>query len=253
MKKDLFLQVSNKNIQKIDYSRKGLIRSKYILKKSVIQSFQEVKVGIRHRNLFLIIEDEEIHIKLMNIPRVDFYNLDLVIINRLKYLYGEKSEEILYTYTILREKEQEIEILLFCINCEKLNVLSSLNKLKISKITLIQICFLNYFKKLISHNDYLFLFKHKTNLYLLAISKGNVIGSKIIEENYIHNISNDIDYLFNKLIGHNSTCNKIYIVNFEDKNITNYIDNNKYDLVNLGDISEDKILEYFIINRRQRQ
>lgn len=252
MNRDIILQISNKSIQKVDYTKIGLIKSDYTLNRTVMNSIEDIKLNIKNKKLFLIIEDEEIHIKYLNVPKVESNDLGLIIENRLKYLYGKKSEEIFYTYIICKENEKELDVLVFCVNCEKLSGLTILNSnYRICKITLIQLCFFNYYKRFIVDKDYILIFKYSNNIYLIAAIGEKIIGNRIIEENYISSIENDISYMFHKISNHKGSANKVYYVNFHSDEILNYVSSaQKYELVDLGCISDDKILEYFIINRR---
>lgn len=252
MKKDIILQVSDKNIHKVDYDRKGLIKKEYILNKSVVYSLDDIRVNIKNKNVFLVIENEEIHVKHLTVPKVENHELNSIVKNRLKYLYGKKSEEIFYSYMICKEEDREIEILVFCINCDKLNGLDKNNiKCKISKVTLIQLCFLNYYQRVIADKDFLFTFKYNNNVYLLAVTDKKIVGNRIVEGSLIPSITKDIDYMFHKINNYNGDVGKIYCVNLNDNEILNYISNiNRYEAVDLGFISDEKILEHFIINRR---
>jgi hypothetical protein len=86
---------------------------------------------------------------------------------------------------------------------------------------------------------------------LLAVLDKKIVGNRIIEEAFISSISNDIEYVLHKSTSYNGNVKGIYNVNLSDNEISNYtISSNKYKVVNLGCISDEKIIEHFIINRR---
>ncbi len=252
MKKDIILQISNNIIQKIQYKRKGILKPNYTIDKSIIHSIDDFKVVVKNRKLFLLIENEEIYIKYLRVPKIEKSDLSCIIKNRLKYLYGKKSEEILYTYTIYKEEKSEIEILIFCANCDRFNILfNSKDNYKLNKITLIQLWFFDHYEKLISDKDCLFVFRYNKNIYLLSIVNKKIVGNKIIQQELISSITDNIEYILHKSNSYDGNIKRIYSVNLSNDEISKYIFSfYKYESINLGFIEDESVLEHFAFSRR---
>lgn len=246
----MLLKVSHDDIKSLELYNKLLNR-----KRSNYESFvdtEKFNIDLKNRNIYIMIEDEEVYIKYLRLPNIkNKLNLNSIIKNELIFLYGKKSEKIFYTYTILDQGDNELEILVFCIYCDKLNCLEQyINNNKVKKINLVQFCFLNYFESVINEKDYIFIFKFNKSLYLLGMTKKKLVTNKVIKvtEYSYGELIDGLNYILDKLDVYKISEAKIYSVNFYDENFIKHINNlTKYEYVNLGNLSNDKIIEHFTI------
>ncbi|KYH29803.1 MULTISPECIES: hypothetical protein [Clostridium] len=253
MGRNMLLTISKEYIKTLEFNNKFL-KNKKIDYESMLNE-EKINVNFKNRNVYIIIEGEEIYIKYLKLPNIkNKHSLNSIIKNELIFMYGKKSENIFYTYTILNEENNELEVLVFCIYCDKLSCLEKcINDNRVKKINLIQFCFLNYFEKRIEEKDYVFLFRFNNSLYILGVMKKRMIANRIINEvdcNY-DLIVDGLDYVLHKLDQYNGKVSKIYSANFNDKEFIDYINNlMKYKYVDLGSLSSNKMIEYFTITRK---
>lgn len=255
-KKDILLKVCSNKVNSVEVCKKHKL-AKFQKAAEVInvKDFQDLKIRVRNKNLYIMIEGEEIYLKYMQFPRVYGEQLDKLIQNQLIYLYGTKAEEIFYSYIIFKEKEKELDVLVFCVNCEELNELKNFTNYNgvIKKVNLVQFCFLNYFKKYISHSDYFFMFKYNENLYLIAVADNKIIANKVVkdsEKNY-ETIVRVYDYLKEKTLSLPIHINKMYCVNFHNLKFKEHMENEKeVEYIDLGKFDEAIIAQSFVYSRR---
>lgn len=253
MNKDILIKVSNGDINSFKIFKKKSIITKKSHDKLFIDT-ERINVNLKNRNVYILIEDEEVYIKYLKLPNTKKkQNLNNIIKNELVLLYGNKSEKIFYTYTILDKKDKELDVLVFCIYSEKLKCLEQyLNNNNIKKINLIQLCFLNYFEGIINEKDYILLFVFNNTMYLLGSVNGKMAGNKIIcKENCSYKMLIDgLRYISDKLESYNAYPNNIYGVNINDESLMKYLKGiEKYNFVDMGNVEEKDILEYFTIKK----
>lgn len=255
-KKDILLKVCSNKINSFEVCKKHKSVNFEKAGEAIdVKDFKNLKIRVRNKNLYVMIEGEEIYIKCMQLPKVYGEQLDKLIQNQLIYLYGAKAEQIFYSYTIFKEKENDLEVLVFCVNCEELNQLKNFTNCNgvIKKVNLVQFCFLNYFKKYISDNNYLFIFQYNENLYLIAVVENKIIADKVVkdsEKNY-EIIVRGYDYLKEKTLSLHVYINKMYCVNFQNLKFKEHMENEKeFEYRDLGEFDEGVIAQSFIYSRR---
>ncbi|AEB75922.1 hypothetical protein [Clostridium botulinum] len=244
LNKNILLKVSKESIQ-LDNKFNSRFFSKDI--------FKDIsKLKIKNKNIYVVIEGEEVHIKLLKVPKVTKWNLNYLIKNELIFLYGKKADNIFYTYTIWAEDEEEREVLVFCVISNKLNSIENViknNKLK--SVKLIQFTIINYLKNKVNDKDYIVIFKDEDKIYFLGISNEKLIANRIIENNIEDEFLIDIfNYTISKMKTFNITANNVYGINFNKTDVIKYIEHNSYKYVNLQNISKNKIIECFSIKRK---
>ncbi|QGU95139.1 hypothetical protein GOM49_08575 [Clostridium bovifaecis] len=133
MRKSMVLKVSHDYVKSLEFSNKVPIDERLNYKSFV--DVEKFNINLKNRKIYIIIEDEEVHIKHLKLPNIKSkWNLNSIIKNELIFLYGKKSEKIFYTYTILDQGEKELEVLVFCIYCDKLDCLEQyINNNKVKK------------------------------------------------------------------------------------------------------------------------
>ncbi|MCD3353120.1 hypothetical protein G8V09_04380, partial [Clostridium botulinum D/C] len=231
LNKNVLLKVSKESI-KLDNKFNNRFFSKDI--------FKDIsKIKIKNKNIYVVIEGEEVNIKLLKVPKVTKWNLNYLIKNELIFLYGKKADNIFYTYTIWDEDEEEREVLVFCVNSNKLNSIENViknNKLK--SVKLIQFTIINYLKNKVDDKDYILIFKDEDKIYFLGISNEKLIANRIIENNIGDEFLIDIfNYTIAKMKTFNIKANNVYGINFNKTDVIKYIEHNAYKYINLQNIS----------------
>lgn len=252
LKKYMFLNVCGEKIKELQV-HKEKDNKKYI-RESFIKDLISLKDKIKNKKIYIIVEKEEINIKYMDFPKVKREKLECMLQNELYFLYRSKAKEIYYDYKIHKEDKNDINISVACVICKGLNtVISSINQSsKVKKITLIQICFINYFKNYIKVSNYIVIFKCDKTVYFVAMSKEKIIANKVVKEcseNY-DSLKKAYDFIKNKVISLEIKVEKIYGANFENSEFEEEIIK-KYGAVytNLGYASYHDIIKNFIKNR----
>ncbi|MCY6354062.1 hypothetical protein [Clostridium sp. ZS2-4] len=255
-KKDILLKVGSNKINSFEVCKKHKLVNLHKVEEVIdVKDFKNLKIRIRNKNIYIIIEGEEIYVKYMQLPKVYGEQLDKVIQNQLIYLYGSKAEEIFYSYAIFKEKQNELEVLVFCVNCEELNEFKNFTKHNsvIKKVDLVQFCFLNYFKRYILDSNYIFMFKYNENLYLIAVAENKIMADKVVKdsgENY-EIIMREYDYLKEKILSLHIHIDKIYCVNFYNLKFEEHMENEKdFKYIDLGKFDEAVIAQAFVCGRR---
>ena len=248
--KDKVITISNDiiNLYTIDK------RNKIIDKKNVKDAVN-LENEISSENLYILLEGEEIYIKQLLLPNTNNENINSIIMNKLNYIYGKKAEDIYYTYSKWRSNIKEIQIMLYCISCDKLKITKQKNyKLQIKKVNLIQLNYIRYYKKSITEKDYIVILKHNSSIYILAYSDRKLLSNQIINE---ETIESSLQFLINKMRTYKCSINKIYSININQTIMQKFLQREdkpdiiNYKVINLGNITEEEIIDYYIENRRK--
>jgi len=248
--KDKVVTVSNNIINIYAVNRKNKITEK----KSV-ENFISLEKIINKENLYILLEDEEIYIKQLLLPNTSNNNINSIIMHKLNYLYGKKTEDIYYTYSKWKSNIKEIVVILYCINSHKLKIRNlQKHKLQVKKVSLIQLSYINYYEKSIKEKDYIVMLKHNSNLYILAFGDKKLLINQIITE---ENILASLLFIINKMKTYNYILNKVYSINLDQSIIDKYFkvevirDEINVNIISLGSISEEEIISNYIENRRK--
>ncbi|KOA20954.1 hypothetical protein CLHOM_05420 [Clostridium homopropionicum DSM 5847] len=210
---------------------------------------------INKENLYILLENEEIHIKKLLLPNTSNNNINSIIMNKLNYLYGKNTQDIYYTYSKWESNNKEIEIILYCINCHK-NRIRNLqkNKFQIKKVNLIQLWYIKYYQKSIVEKDYIVIIKHNSSIYTLYFCDKRLLSNQITTE---ENLLSSLIFIINKMKVYNCIFTKVYSINLDQKIIEKYLkldfekDKININVINLGSITEEEIIGYYIENRRK--
>jgi hypothetical protein len=216
-----------------------------------LSSGKEFLVDIKNRKVKIILEGELVNIRLISLPAVSSKNLRTLIKDELLYYYNI-SDNVAFNYVILNKHKNSIDTAIFIVDSSKISYINegASNNVKIQGVYLIQLCFLNYFKKNFKDKNYIFSFIYHHNLYLLYCI------DNVIRHNYIYKDFQTIDSLETILLSFiesSNICdeaeiNVIYFANFSTKeSIPNNIE--KYSCVDLGNIDDKNFLNFIKENR----
>ncbi|EDS77951.1 putative conserved protein [Clostridium botulinum C str. Eklund] len=246
LNKNIFLKVSEEGIQ---------IKNKNLrLKHKGINPLKDIEgIKIKNKNVYIIVEGEEVHIKLLKLPKVSKWDLNSLIRNELIFLYGRKANNIFYTYTVLNETIEDIDVLVFCMNLKDVKALEKIiSDNKIKKINIIQFNMLNYFKSYIKDKTYILIFKDENKIYFLGITYENLVANRIVNlesKNYEYFLMEGFNYCVNRIEKFTKGLENIYYVNFKEEEKDLYMQNHIYKYKDLGSVDKTKILQYFSIKR----
>lgn len=243
--KNVFLKVSEEGIE---------MNNKHLTHKN-INPFKDITgIKIKNKNVYIIVEGEEVHIKLLKLPKVSRWDLNSLIKNELVFLYGKKANNIFYTYTILNETREDIDVLVFCMNLKDVKDLENIiNNNKIKKINIIQFNMVNYFKNHIKDKTYILIFKDKNKVYFLGVTYENLVSNRVVNlnsENCEYFLMESFNYCIDRLEKFSGGVKNIYYVNFEEEEKEIYMQNDKYKYTDLGYVDKTDIVKYFSIKRK---
>ena len=195
----------------------------------------------------LILCGEELHTKIIELPKVSYSKLGTLIMDELIY-YSTDVNKIIYNYHILKKNKETLSILINCINSEDIDEFKSIileNKCILNKVTLIQHGMARYCRKLYKTQDfYITIFMYNSDLYMISCYTTYIVGNSIIR-NFHGNereFNKNFKYLCKKSEEFFHESPYIYFINFSYINIVSTIFNTyKGDL--LKSISKKELIK----------
>ncbi|WP_027624690.1 hypothetical protein [Clostridium lundense] len=252
-KRNSVIEIDDEYIYLNDYGGRKLLRKniKEGMERKIIgdrNELKNLKVNIQKRNIHFILNGEKVFVKLITIPKVKKSYLDKVIRGEIEY-YFKDIDNLIYSYSIYKEGEKSIEVLVFCLNWKEIDMLKNIefNKNSVKGVWLIQFCFLNFFMKSFKEKQFIFTFIHNYKTYLIACKDNKLICNNIInnydENTFIKYLKDFIEHSSRKMGEQN--LNAVYFVNFKNKDLikesTKY-----YECKDLGSVGRDDIIKKFI-------
>lgn len=192
----------------------------------------------------VIIEGEELFINLITLPKVKNSRLYDLVKNELLYKFN-KLENIIFDYEIIKETEEAVEVVVYCVNIENFNILKkeNYNQSNFIKINMLQNFIKGYLSSSIKNEDYYLAFRYKREVYFLVVAKKNIIANKVVKINKGNvNISEEFTTFINNYNEDLKYINKIYTM---DLTITNAQLKN-FILVKLKDLNCKDFINYAI-------
>lgn len=192
----------------------------------------------------VIIEGEELFINLITLPKVKNSRLYDLVKHELLYKFN-KLENIIFDYEIIKETEEAVEVVVYCVNIENFSVLKkdNYNHSNFIKINMVQNFIKEYLSSTIKDEDYYLAFRYKREVYFLVVAKKNIIANKVVKINKGNvNISEEFITFINSYKDDHKYINKIYTM---DLTITNAQLKN-FILVKLKDLNCKDFINYAI-------
>jgi len=227
----------NNKILKLNIRLKNFLFQGKIQEKTVSDSYvRNKKIS---RKIFIMC-GEEIYIKKLTIPNLNVKILEKTIKDELRFYY-RLSEDIVFSYNILNKNENNIDLLIFYINSERLNKLEIKKLYNVKAIYMIQFLYIEYVNKTIEYKNYLLAFIHDKYIYLLHCEnrtlKANIVienlkVDEIVLKKHIFNfckLNNIPNSLIEKLILVGMDLDKMKSLDLE------------YDMENLGYLEKSQI------------
>jgi flavodoxin len=237
-KNKYFINISDKNVNMVKVNKNNIKDIEIKSNKKFLTRFLKRKVSV-------ILEGEEIFIKYFTLPKNCKRDLAQIIKNKLQELYGETIDNVLFSYHILNENFEEFNIIVYCINSEKIqeNKTVVFGNYDVIGLSLIQYYFITYHKKDLVKEKFIFIFKYNEFIYL------QYIDNDAIKSNYALAESKDCYRIIYQCI------NSIYSEFYENKDEKVYIysslENNdeidipiqmSYEIIELNDYDKRKLL-----------
>jgi len=140
---------------------------------------ESVKLHFWDKKFYVVLEGEETYIKLISIPKLELESIDDVVKTELKYNFNN-IDDIMFTYKIYREYDNKLELLVYCINSSKYEIIRRCSEIwDVKGINVIQFCLFNYIKKLVDIKNYIYLYLLNSNLYLTGVSNNQICCNSI--------------------------------------------------------------------------
>lgn len=197
------------------------------------------------KNLTIIMENEEIYIKYITIPKINNEKIEKIVRDELRFYYRTDTD-ITFSYSILKKNKTSLDLIVFYINSNILNDIDLNNTGNVKAIFLIQFCYAKYLKDISKYNKYIIAFIHNQRLYFVFCEKG------LIKCNYIFRNFKESAVEFEKCLEYFINLNKqiednfkmIYILGFKEETVSDI--KISYRLENLGNISQSKLFRKVI-------
>lgn len=208
-----------------------------------VKDISDVKVNLKNKSIYIVVEGEEIYVKLIEVPKVNKKRLYFIIKNELKYNFKD-IDNIMFTYEVFKDNGNSLEVMVFCLNWTKENIIEKCVQrgAKVKGVYPIQFCALNTCKKNIRQPQYIFVFYSENKFYFIACVNKKVIANSTVSnlnENYIVENLNEFIYKCEE----NYKLKKfeyIFFLNFPNNDVIKKL-SKKYNCTNLGNVTKDKL------------
>ncbi len=158
------LEIGNDiKILKINRNSKKNVMKKRMGEKTVSDSYIKNKRLIKK---IFIMCGEQIYIKKLTVPNLNGNVLEKVIKDELKFYYRANGE-IVFSYNILNKNKNNLDLLVFYINSERLEKLNIKTLYNIKAIYMVQFIYIEYVNKILHYKNYLLAFLHDKYFYLI--------------------------------------------------------------------------------------
>lgn len=248
IRKKALIEISNYSLNYKDITGRSFIDKLMNLKKCEkcsikADNIEDIKVDFANKNLFVVIDGEEVYVKLMILPKVKKEKLHEIIKSELEYRF-KNMDNIMFTYQIIKDNGLNLEAAVFCLNWNKVDLIKKCMERggKIKGIYPIQFCILNNYRKTIKDKKHIFIFIYEDILYFLACLDNKIVANSVMK------VFTEKDFM-EELEKFQAKCSvseafgdfsKMFFLNFPNKDL---IEDMKrlYECIDLGDICKDDI------------
>jgi hypothetical protein len=248
--KNAIIEIGDNYVCKYDFYMKNL-KLDYKRKNYDLDVVKKFCVDLKTKKVCIILEGEELQIKLLKLPRTKKEILDDIIKNELHYHFNN-LDGVIFNYTILKEYENNIEVIVFCINEKKVSFIQNCLHIRtrINAVYLLQFCILNHYKIKITEKNYIFVFKYKDNLYLLYCIDNKILHNTLYKSMFYKDKFTSIlnSFIERCKILYDVNINKIYSANIsENIELWDMIEKISYE--DLGPIDEEQFVYSITVKR----
>ncbi len=226
----IFLNKDNVNIY-FDKRKKNINVSleDFIVNLNSKKKLINKKMRFRKKIIF-ILEDEEVVIRNLNLPKMPKKEIGNVLNYKLKSEFGDSLKRIEFSYKIINEDEKNINIAMYCINRSSMDRIANNSKIrKIKAVHIIQEYFADMVMSLIKDDVFSVFYYHKNYYFYDQYDKGILIKENAIRKD---------DILECGLASFVEGCNQndkmfdLYTVNIEENNLEKI--SPQINIINLG-------------------
>ncbi|MGV8982378.1 hypothetical protein [Clostridium sp.] len=226
IRRNMFLEVSREKISSGGFSKNIILNKTFnvAFENSCIRDTTNIKdfqLHVKNKNLYVLVEGETVYIKMMTLPIAKKYLINDMIKNELRYYYKD-IDHIAFTYKLISKDKFNMEILVFCLKGNSLDILKNCidNNINLKKINLIQFCFKNYYSNKIHEKNYILIFYYDYNLYFSICCDNEIVANNIIsvKELGIRKFSYVINEFLEQYNDYTALCKKIYYANIKEVN-----------------------------------
>ncbi|MFT8314666.1 MAG: hypothetical protein ABF633_10540 [Clostridium sp.] len=193
------------------------------------------------KNSTIIMENEEIYIKYITIPKINKDKIEKIVRDELRFYYRTDAD-ITFSYSVLKKNKTSFDLIVFYINSNILNDIDLKDTRNVKAIYLIQFCYAKYLKDISKYNNYIIAFIHNQRLYFVFCEK------KLIKCSYIFRNFKESAVEFEKCLEYFINLDKniednfemIYILGFKEETVADI--KISYCIENLGSINQSKLL-----------
>lgn len=251
---NMLLEVSAQRISGIEFSKNKILNRVNSINEGNTYykdafNMKDFRFDVKNKNLYVLVEGETIYIKLVTLPIVKKYLINDMIKNELRYCYKD-IDHIAFTYKLIKEDKVNMQILVFCLKGNNLDILEKSidNNINVKKVNLIQFCFKNYYASKINEKNYILVFYYNNNLYFLICHNDEIMANNIISvpELLIVKFSYIMNEFLEQYNEYARLCKKTYYANIKQLNIDEF----KYlELPHqiLDDLKREELLKYIIM------
>ncbi|MBC2580314.1 hypothetical protein [Clostridium sp. DJ247] len=217
-----YREISKKNILS-----KGKVISFHGETEIAKNNFGKLIVNLKDKNLSIVVNDEEVYIKLITIPRVPKERIYFIIKNELAYRFKNVSN-IIFSYQIVHHKKDKLEVMVFCLNWNKSNLINRFAEegIRIEKLVPVQFHIIDNYSKRIKEKEYGIIFLREKSLYFVGCVENKMITNKVISiyDNLQDNIFIDELEKFKikcSVFGFENELTNLFFLNFPYKELVN--------------------------------
>lgn len=246
---NVIYMVNSDKVTEIDLGKFKNIKKRisFNANKQVTQKIHDktIEINLNNKKTYILIEGEEIYIKYFTFPKVSENKLYDLINDELNYLY--RNEKFIFNYKKAKESKDGIEVIVFYLRAEGLNLINEfVEKQELKAVRLLQVCFLNYYRKIIKEKDYFLFFQYDSNNYMLFVKNNSIYSNEVCHMDEDKKYSKIKRFFVSNYVKAND-INKIYIVGqfIKEQNIVKFFE--KYGQINfLKDIDIGKITKLIV-------
>lgn len=248
--KKAIIEVDENNVIKHEIIG-GCFKFKYRSECYNFSALKNLHIDLKHKATSILLEGEEVGVKLINLPKVKKEILQDLIRDELLYHF-DNLDSIVFTYTISKEDKSSLAVLVFCVNITKINFVQSCLKRsrRIKNIRPIQFCFLSFIKPRIIEKNYAVAFTYRDYIYFLYCINNRMLYNRVYEKTQ-HEM--ELKNLFQSFLENCSIISEDAINRIYFANCNHTFNNNVYNqisCINLGSIEEKLLLKSLYIKRR---
>ncbi|MCT8976044.1 hypothetical protein N4T77_05480 [Clostridium sp. CX1] len=204
-------------------------------------SIQDIKIHVRNKNLFIVVHGEEVYVKLITLPKVSKEKLYFIIKQELRVRF-ENLDSIMFTYEILKDNGNSLDIIIFCLNWNGVNLVEKCIEAggEVKGIYPIQFCILNSYRNQIKSENYVLVFSLEGNVYLVGYYKDRIVGNTVLKNFNLEGLKEELDIFIVKcnILSKAKEMPAIFFLNFFNKELIQSLSKD-YICEDLGELDKE--------------